>query len=152
MKAVITVILGAAYFTCEASQASITPSFLEAIRQVESSGGKFLHGDGGRSLGEFQIGKAAWADVSEWRRKQGLKTYPYHPHVFKPDISRKYAKDYLSILQRSLKSKLDRPPTYSELYAAYNMGFTQFARCGFDLDRVNRTTAERCKRVEHMAR
>ena len=54
-----------------------TPSdpLLDAIRQVESSGGKFVYGDEGRSLGDFQMGRLAWIDVNRWRKARNLKPF-----------------------------------------------------------------------------
>jgi hypothetical protein len=121
--------------------------FLEIVRQIESSGGKFLYGDGGRSLGDFQMSAAAWTDVNTWRKSRGIKTYSYRPHVFNSQINRAYAGDYMVILRERLIRHIKREPTPAELYAAYNMGFTAFRRCGFDLNRVNRTTARKCQQI-----
>src|SRR4051812_30815853 len=62
--------------------------FLHAVRHIESSGGAFVYGDDGLSLGDFQIRKAAWLDVSDWRKARGLKTYDYRKNVFNKAINR----------------------------------------------------------------
>jgi hypothetical protein len=120
---------------------------LDALCQVESSGGRFVSGDGGRSLGHFQMQKASWADVLDWRKKQNLPTHDYQTHVFDSRISRLYAADYLTILHTRLKSQYNREPTAGELYAAYNMGLTGFRKCNYDLAQVNPVTRGKCKQI-----
>jgi hypothetical protein len=120
---------------------------LDAFCQVESSGGRFVSGDGGRSLGHFQMQKAAWADVVEWRKKQSLPTHDYHGNVFDSRISRLYAADYLTILHTRLKSQYNREPTAGELYAAYNMGLSGFRKCKYDLAQANPVTRGKCKKI-----
>jgi len=120
---------------------------LDALCQVESSGGRFVSGDAGRSLGHFQIQKAAWADVVEWRNNQSLPTHDYQTHVFDSRISRLYAADYLTILHTRLKSQYNREPTAGELYAAYNMGLSGFKKCHYDLAQVNLVTRGKCKKI-----
>jgi len=126
-------------------------SLLDAIRQVESSGGKFVYGDGGRSLGDFQMGRLAWTDVNRWRKARNLKQHNYITDVFKPAIAREYASNYLTILRAGLLKKLNREPTASELYAAYNLGLARFGKqCNYDIRRVNSTTARKCREIEAM--
>lgn len=124
-----------------------TDEFLHAVRAVESNNGQFKYGDGGCSLGDFQLSEAAWLDVNEWRRARGLKTYPYEKAVFNTFISRVYASNYLTILHTELSRKLKRPPTHSELYAAYNMGLGTFAQCEFKVSKVNPATREKCRQI-----
>src|SRR5437879_3493443 len=110
--------------------------FLSAVRYVESRNGMFLHGDGGQSLGDFQISAAAWTDVNAWRKASKLPCYSYERHVFDRKLNRLYAADYLTILHAELAKKLGRAPTSAQLYAAYNMGLGQFAECKYQLSRV----------------
>jgi hypothetical protein len=128
-----------------------TPSeeFLKAVCTVESSGGQFVVGDNGRSLGEFQISEAAWLDVNDWRKSKGMPLYSYR-NVFKPEVNRAYAADYLTILHTELRRKLKRPPSHSELYAAYNMGLASFANVNYQLHRVNRVTKAKCRQIDLM--
>lgn len=126
--------------------------FLSAVRSIESSNGKFLYGDNGRSLGEYQMSAAAWSDVSRWRKGRGQPIYEYKAFVMDSQISRLYAADYLSILQEQLRRKLRRLPSHGEIYAAYNLGFTGFSRCDFRLDKVNRTTARKSLWIEEWMR
>ncbi len=125
-------------------------ALLLAIREVESNGGKYLYGDNGRSLGEYQMTRAAWNDVNKWRKARKSKAYDYRTYVFTPAIAKDYASNYLSILRSGLQGKLRRAPSASELYAAYNMGFSKFGACGFNLGRINSTTARKCREIEGM--
>ncbi|MEO5804195.1 MAG: transglycosylase SLT domain-containing protein [Verrucomicrobiota bacterium] len=118
---------------------------LNAVCQIESSGGRAVYGDGGRSLGHYQFQKAAWSDVSEWRKKRNQPTYDYRQNVFNARISRLYAADYLIILHDRLQQQYKREPSSAELYAAYNMGMNSFRKCNYNLARVNKTTEARCK-------
>jgi hypothetical protein len=120
---------------------------LDAVCQIESSGGRFTYGDGGLSLGHFQIQKVAWTDVVEWRKKRNLTTHDYRQNVLNPQISRIYASNYLTILHGRLKQQYNREPTPAELYAAYNMGMSSFRKCNYDIARVNPTTSAKCQQV-----
>ncbi|MFO1499427.1 MAG: hypothetical protein U1G07_13695 [Verrucomicrobiota bacterium] len=120
---------------------------LHAVRYVESNHGLFTWGDNGRSLGEYQLSEAAWMDVTLWRKSRGLATFSYRHDVWDPTISRSYAADYLSLLHRELKRRLNRPPNVLELYAAYNLGLSGFAQCEYQLGRVNPTTARKCRQI-----
>jgi hypothetical protein len=95
-----------------------TERFLFAVRYVESSHGRFIYGDDGQSLGDFQISEAAWLDVSVWRKARGFPVYDYSRNVFDRKINRLYAADYLSILYSKLKKTLKRSPTAEEVYDA----------------------------------
>ena len=144
------IIIWAATFGLKANEWHPPERFLKAVRQVESSGGRFLVGDEGRSLGEFQISEAAWLDVNSWREARSLKTYDYRENVMNAFINRVYASNYLSFLHDQLRRRLGRQPTLGEMYAAYNMGLKAFAECGFKLTRVNATTRGRCQQIEAM--
>ena len=113
--------------------ASWAPSadLLRDVRRVESANGRFTVGDQGRSLGDYQISEAAWCDVTAWRRGRGLRTYDYAQHVWSESISRAYAADYLKILHGQLEKRLGRSPSTHEVYAAYNMGLSCFAKTGY---------------------
>lgn len=123
---------------------------LNAVCQVESSGGRYLYGDDGVSLGHFQMQKAAWADVSAWRKNRNLPAYNYRPHVLDPRISRIYAAGYLTIIHDRLQGHYKREPSASELYAAYNMGMSNFRKCDYALANVNKVTLGKCQKIEAM--
>lgn len=122
--------------------------FLNAVRFVESSNGRFVYGDEGRSLGDYQLSKAAWKDVNGLRRAHGGKVYEYRKFVFDRQVSRSYAADYLVILEGQLRRELRRRPNFGELYAAYNVGFSSFAQCQFKLSRVNDGTQRKCRQIQ----
>ena len=126
--------------------------FLAALRLVESSNGKNLVGDHGKSLGDFQMSEAAWLDVSSWRKGRGLRVYSFEAHALHPKINRLYAADYLCLLHKELSKELKRPPTPSELYAAYNLGMGTFARCDYKLRKVNPVTAKKCGQIGEFLR
>lgn len=52
----------------------------DAIRRVESGGDDFAVGDGGRSRGPYQCGRAAWADACE----HGKLDWSYDVFVWRP--------------------------------------------------------------------
>jgi hypothetical protein len=120
---------------------------LHAVRVVESSEGQYTWGDEGRSLGDFQVSEGAWYDVNSWRKARGLPTYEYEQHVWNKKVNRIYAAEYMGILARELQRRLNRPPTATEVYAAYNMGLASFAQCKYKLAKVNPTTARKCEQI-----
>lgn len=123
---------------------------LDAVCYIESGGGLFTWGDNGHSLGPYQMSRAAWLDVSRWRKGQGLPTFAYNDHVWIMKSSRTYAADYLAILHRALeqKQRLNRSPSAAEVYAAYNLGLSSFAKCRYQLASVNRRTAWKCEQIQ----
>jgi hypothetical protein len=147
-------VLAAFAGSCELCLASWRPSerLLHAVRYVESANGRYTYGDNGRSLGDYQMSEAAWIDVTAWRKTQNLPTYEYGVYVWNRRVSRVYAADYLAILHRELRKRMQRAPTSAEVYAAYNMGLAGFAQCNFQLARVNRTTAAKCQLIKDLTR
>lgn len=123
---------------------------LHAVHRVESQHGLYTWGDNGQSLGDYQLSEAAWYDVNAWRKARGRPTYHYDQHVWNRKLNRTYAADYLTILQSELKKRLRRTPSEAEIYAAYNMGLTSFARCQYQLANVNPTTARKCQQVREL--
>lgn len=125
-------------------------ALLRAVRQVESSNGRNVYGDAGRSLGHFQLSEAAWIDVSAWRKTQRLKVYPYRSYVMHPYINQTYAADYLAMIHAELSRRYRRPPTAGEIYAAYNMGLSNFAECKYRLANVNPVTARKAREIHQL--
>lgn len=127
-----------------------TPSeqFLNLVRKIESADGLMLVGDRGNSRGAYQMSSPAWNDVSAWRRARNLRSYEYTTTVWDESISRVYASNYLQILRDRLVKSMGRTPSCGEVYAAYNMGFTAFARCQFSLAHVNPMTAGNCRLID----
>ena len=147
MKKLVIILAGLVATAANAMEWKPSQAFLKAVRQIESSGGQFLYGDEGRSLGAFQLSEAAWADVNEWRKARKLKTYAYHEHVLHTYINKVYASNYLSLIHSELSKKLKRKPTSSEVYAAYNMGLSNFAQCGYRMAEVNPVTAKKARQI-----
>jgi hypothetical protein len=140
-------VLGVAVVVLRAQEWSPSDRLLDIIRRLESADGLLVVGDQGRSLGAYQLSVGAWADVNRWRKARGLALLDYAESVWTESASRAYAADYLRILRHRLEKGLNRPPTSAELYAAYNLGAAGFARCRFDLARVNSLTAAKCRQI-----
>lgn len=136
------IMIWASFHLCvEKAHAStrIPEAMMWALAQVESAGGKYVVGDNGRALGAFQMHRASWKEVSEYRAKKGLRTWPYS-YALHAEVGKAYARDYLTIQHKRLAQVFGRPPTPSELYAAYNLGFEGFKRAGFDMRRTPSST------------
>jgi hypothetical protein len=59
------------------SESSLLVRLLDAIREVESYGGKKTRGDGGRSLGPYHISRAYWRDACEQLKAEGAAWVPW---------------------------------------------------------------------------
>lgn len=128
------------------SAAVVTDTFLEAVAQIESSGGRYTVGDGGRAHGAWQMHVAAWKDTTAYRKRRGEQVWSYK-FAHDTAVAKVYARDYLTILENRLRDALRREPTAEMVYAAYNMGFTRFAGLGFRLEISPRTTQSACVRL-----
>lgn len=124
----------------------VNDAFLEAVAQIESSGGRYTVGDGGRAHGVWQMHVAAWKDTTAYRKKRGEPVWGYS-QAHNVTVARLYARDYLTILENRLRTALRRSPTPEMVYAAYNMGFTRFAGLGFRVENGPRTTRLACTRL-----
>ena len=130
----------------QSQAAVVTDAFLEAVAQIESSGGRYTIGDGGRAHGTWQMHAAAWKDTTAYRKRRGEPVWSFS-QAHNTTVARFYARDYLTILENQLRKALRRDPTPEMVYAAYNMGFTRFAGLGFRLDNAPRTTRAACARL-----
>lgn len=150
MKKLWTTLILSAGFALDVTGTTWNPDerLLNAVCQIESSGGLYVYGDSGRSLGPFQMQKAAWSDVSAWRKRKGLPIYNYQQNVLDPQINRTYAAHYITIIYERLQKQYKRNPLPSEIYAAYNMGLNNFRKCDYDLSRINSVTAGKCRQLE----
>ena len=124
----------------------VSDTFLEAVAQIESSGGRFTVGDGGRAHGTWQMHAAAWKDTTAYRKRRGEQTWSYK-FAHDAKVAKIYARDYLTMLENQLRSASRREPTAEMVYAAYNMGFSRFAGLGFRLEISPRTTQSACVRL-----
>lgn len=118
----------------------VTEEFLDKVVMIESSGGKFLVGDQGKSLGAFQMSRAAWKDATAFRKRNGKMIYRYEDGVMEMEICRSYAASYLQLLEQRLKRLMGRQPTAGHVYAAYNWGLSNLKSARFDLRRVPKVT------------
>ena len=124
----------------------VNDAFLEVVAQIESSGGRYTVGDGGRAHGAWQMHVAAWKDTTAYRKKRGEPVWGYS-QAHNVTVARLYARDYLTLLENRLRTALRRDPTAEMVYAAYNMGFTRFAGLGFRVENGPRTTRLACTRL-----
>lgn len=132
-----------------ASATVVTDAFVEAIAQIESSGGRHLVGDGGRANGRWQMHAAAWQDTTAFRQRQRLPVWPYtHAHTAK--IARLYARDYLKLLENQLTAALGRQVTAELVYAAYNVGFSRLQSRNFLIERTPASTQRACARLPRL--
>jgi hypothetical protein len=125
----------------------VTDALLDAIGQIESSGGRYTVGDNGRANGIWQMHANAWKDVSAYRARKDLSTWSYR-HAHDPVVARIYARDYLTMLEKQIRNALGRGPTPELIYAAYNVGFARLERLGFQVERTPRITRDACARLK----
>jgi hypothetical protein len=139
-------ILAIGLFTVRAEASKVTDVFIEAVAQLESSGGRKTVGDRGRARGTWQMHRAAWLDVTKLRRSRGQATWPYsesHDSL----VARAYARDYLRWMETRIEEATGRPATAEQIYAAYNVGFSRFRQLQFRVERAPATTRLACARI-----
>lgn len=125
----------------------IGPKFLDRVREIESSGNALAVGDRGRSIGAYQISRAAWSDVNVYRQQIGLPMLPYSA-AFNEKSARIFAAQYMIILRSRLAVALKRAPTDREIYAAFNCGFRRFKSHGFLLQNTPKTTQRAIQKIK----
>lgn len=67
-----------------------TTPLLNAMYQVESGGGKYIVGDGGKAIGPYQIWKAYWQDAVEYDKTIGGKYEDCYNKEYSEKIIRAY--------------------------------------------------------------
>jgi len=77
---------------------------------------------------------AAWADCTRVRAARGLPTYPYS-QAFNPIAARAYLATWLAYLGDRFARATGRQATTADLYAMHNLGFSGYAKRGFDISR-----------------
>ena len=102
----------------------------EGVALAESRNDPSAVGDGGKARGAYQMWQIAWQQTSNERHKTGKKVYHF-AYAHDAFVSREYAVDYLIWLERSLKARLGRPPTFWEIYAGYARGLGNFEDEGY---------------------
>lgn len=114
---------------CEAS--IVDPKFVTAVAVSESRMQNLAIGDNGKSRGAWQMSERAWDQVSAARRSRGATAYDWSTYCSYEAIAREYATEYLCWVESRLICNMGRQPTRAEIYAAWNLGVTGFARLGY---------------------
>lgn len=117
--------------------------FLNRIREIESSGGKYLIGDQGRSRGPFHFHRATWRHVTQIRGRLGLSSVSYETGAMNEVWARRYAQTYITWLGQQLTAELGWCSEQS-IYAAWNAGLSRVLAVEGDITRLNRTTVRKC--------
>ena len=123
---------------CEAS--IVDQKFVTAVAVSESRMLNLAIGDNGESRGAWQMSERAWDQVSAARRLRGATAYDWSTYCSYEAIARDYATEYLRWVESRLAHNMKRQPTRSEIYAAWNLGVTGFARLGYRLAAVPSVT------------
>ena len=108
----------------------VTDAFVRQVSLIESSHKATAVGDSGRSVGQYQLSRAAWKDAQASESR--LASYSYDRFATDPEVSRMVAAAYLRTLERGLARNGINNPTPIQLYMAYNMGLGSARRFGFD--------------------
>jgi len=101
---------------------SVGENFLDAVAMVESSNNAKAIGDGGKATGAWQLHQAARIDARRYLGRDGT--------------DRELARAYFQWLQARFVKRYGKQPTRLELYQAYNRGFGNAAKDGFDLSKA----------------
>lgn len=107
---------------------------VDAVIRIESAGKPSALGDNGAARGLGQFHWAAWQDCSQVRAARGLPTYPYS-QAFNPIAARAYLTTWLAYLGDRFARATGRKATTADLYAMHNLGFSGYAKRGFDISR-----------------
>lgn len=127
----------------------VTDALLDAVAQIESSGGRFTIGDGGRANGWWQMHEPAWQDTSAVRAQRGARVWEYEA-AQNPKVARIYARDYLRLLEKQIRAATKKKPTPEMVYAAYNVGFARLRSLNFDLAKAPSITQASCARLQSL--
>lgn len=122
-----------------AAQTNQLDVFFAKVADIESNSGERLSGDGGRSLGWYHMGKAAWSDVSSRRANRGEKVYPWKASASNKAVCDIYAEEHLRWLADGLSRNLGRCDEQL-LYAAWNCGLRRVLEVRGDIRKLPRTT------------
>lgn len=137
MKRILSFLLACS--TCEA-KSIVTEEFVHKVGIIESNLKTDAVGDGGESLGAFQIGRRAWADAVAY------STITSHPNEYALSTDWKNCAHDFEMSQRAatmilrmheermLKNRIK--PTEFKLYMAYNMGYWGAAQHKFDINQT----------------
>lgn len=131
---------------------AVSDPVLQAVEMVESSGrgAKTPDGDGGLARGPLQWHSVAWRDCSALRQRMGLAVYPY-ADARNPAKARDYARTWLTSLKVRLASEIGRQPFPGEIWLAWNLGWTGFAKYGFSWAYVPKAKFDKARQVNSLA-
>jgi len=123
--------------------------FLQLVAQVESGDDANAIGDRGKSHGIMQMQRQSWEDVNNYRKSVGLRTYDFKSFRLSERVNSEFGRQFIMVVQKArLRTALGRSPTFLELYAAHNLGFSGFKKRGFNLKNLPPQTRRNCSRIE----
>ena len=123
--------------------------FTNAVSQIESGGNYEAIGDGGKSVGAWQMHIAAWITANQWRKANGLPTIKRTEWRNKEN-QRAMAGAYLYWCKDQLIKGGVKNPTYIQIYIAYGWGYSNFKDVGFDLTKVPAEKLDAAERVNNI--
>lgn len=116
--------------SCLQASTLVTDAFVRQVSLIESSHRASVVGDNGRSVGQYQLSRAAWTDAQI--AQPNLARFSYDRFATHPEVSKLVAKAYLKHLESGLARNGIKNPTPIQLYMAYNMGMGSAKRFGFN--------------------
>jgi hypothetical protein len=119
--------------------AAVPEKWVDLVGWVESRNDPTAVGDGWRARGEMQFWRATWDDCSRVRKTKGLPTWGFS-YAHDRAVARLYARSWLDHIEERLLKAMGRKPSIGEIYAAYNLGITGFARRGYRLSNCPEST------------
>jgi hypothetical protein len=130
-----------------AQELVVNDRFLDALAMIESGVDHTARGKAGER-GAWQIKSDAWRYTTELRRRRNLEVYPFSSAA-SSTIGREYARTLLEDHRARFINVHGRPPTASELYAIWNLGFDGFRRRG-SLARCPALTRDAAQRLDNL--
>ena len=132
-------------------EAAETTILCNAIAQIESGQNYKALGDGGLSVGAWQMKVSAWITANQWRVKHGM------PKIFRsawqaPENQRQMAFAYVSWIKEQLKADGLKDPTPEQIYMAYGWGYTAYKDTNFSWDKCPDKKRDAAERVGNIYR
>jgi len=109
----------------------VSSDFVTAVAIGESNMTHTAVGDNGRAHSAWQMHKVAWDDTIQHLAKKQAPWYAWASHD-DPHKARYMAQHFLLLQEQRLKSAGIQKPSREQVYLAFTMGFSEFAKCGFD--------------------
>ena len=119
--------------------AAVPERWIDLVGKVESSNNPDAVGDWGRARGEMQFWRSTWDDCTRQRKARGLPTWGFS-YAHDRAVARLYARSWLDYIEERLARAMGRKPSLGEIYAAYNLGVSGFARRGYRLSECPAST------------